>query len=296
MALFPGALPAAGTASASDTLATAGHTSLHNTGADESRALGTKIGTGSSPPSSGTLLRGTGPGTSAWADADLTTDVTGVLPQANGGTGQTGSTGTGVVVYQTSPTLITPTVSDFTNANHTHQNTAGGGTLTGAALQPNTVGFSKLALGTVVQVVNTNSSTVATGTTTIPADNTIPQNTEGDQYITLSITPKVLTNVLVVEACVLVSHSAAVSIIGALFQDATASAVGVGTIRNSAAGEYNHMTVKAVLAAGTISSTTLKLRIGGDGAGTTTFNGSGGSQLFGGIASLSTITITEYNA
>lgn len=87
MALFPGALPVAGTASASDTLAAAGHTSLHNTDRDEIRAVATKIGTGSSTSTSGTVLRGTGAGTSAWGQVALSTDVTGTLPVANGGTG-----------------------------------------------------------------------------------------------------------------------------------------------------------------------------------------------------------------
>lgn len=147
MSLYPGALPAAGSAVASDTLAAAGHTSLHNTGADESRAIATKIGTGSSTPTSGMLLRGTGVGTSSWAQATLTTDVTGTLPQANGGTGTTLATGTGKAVYDTSPTIsgasltssptiTTPTIGDFTNSTHTHANNAGGGTL-GAAAVPN---------------------------------------------------------------------------------------------------------------------------------------------------------------
>lgn len=39
---------------------------------------------------------------------DLTTDVTGTLPVANGGTGVTTSTGTGATVRATSPTLVTP--------------------------------------------------------------------------------------------------------------------------------------------------------------------------------------------
>lgn len=41
---------------------------------------------------------------------DLTTAVTGTLPVANGGTGVTTSTGTGAVVLDTSPTLVTPTL------------------------------------------------------------------------------------------------------------------------------------------------------------------------------------------
>ena len=41
----------------------------------------------------------------------LTTDVTGTLPVANGGTGATTSTGSGSVVLATSPTLATPTLT-----------------------------------------------------------------------------------------------------------------------------------------------------------------------------------------
>ena len=47
---------------------------------------------------------------SVLAQVALTTDVTGTLPVANGGTGTTTSTGTGNVVLSTSPTITTPTV------------------------------------------------------------------------------------------------------------------------------------------------------------------------------------------
>lgn len=43
-------------------------------------------------------------------NVSLTTEVTGTLPVANGGTGVTSSTGTGSVVLSTSPTLTTPTL------------------------------------------------------------------------------------------------------------------------------------------------------------------------------------------
>ena len=49
-------------------------------------ALETKIGIDASTPTNNKVLRGTGTGTSSWAQAVLTTDVTGVLPVANGGT------------------------------------------------------------------------------------------------------------------------------------------------------------------------------------------------------------------
>lgn len=38
-------------------------------------------------------------------------------------------TGTGLLVFGTSPTIVTPTIASFTNATHNHQDAAGGGTL-----------------------------------------------------------------------------------------------------------------------------------------------------------------------
>jgi len=63
---------------------------------------------------------------SGWISQVLaTTDLTDV----------TSHTGTGTVaVFQASPNLTTPTIGDFSNANHNHTNTAGGGTLTHAAI------------------------------------------------------------------------------------------------------------------------------------------------------------------
>jgi len=47
----------------------------------------------------------------------LTTQVTGTLPVANGGTGVTTSTGTGATVLSTSPTLTTPLLGTPTSGN-----------------------------------------------------------------------------------------------------------------------------------------------------------------------------------
>jgi hypothetical protein len=49
----------------------------------------------------------------------LTTDVTGVLPVANGGTGVTTITGTGNVVFSTGPTIASPTISSPTISSPT---------------------------------------------------------------------------------------------------------------------------------------------------------------------------------
>lgn len=195
------------------------------------------------------------------------------------------------------PTLNTDAISEFTGA--------AGVTIDGVLLKDSkvngsyitdsTVGNTQLALGVSVQTVYTISSAVATGTTTIPNDDTIPQNTEGTEFMTLAITPKSTTNILVIEVTAMLSHSAAVGVIGAIFQDSTASALAADPVRNTAAGEGNTLTVRHVMVAGTTSATTFKFRAGGDGAGTLTFNGDGGARKFGAITK-SSIKITEYKA
>lgn len=55
-----------------------------------------------------TVLHGNASGAPSFAAVALTTDVTGTLPVANGGTGVTSSTGTGAVVLGTTPTLTAP--------------------------------------------------------------------------------------------------------------------------------------------------------------------------------------------
>lgn len=57
-------------------------------------------------------------------------------------------TGTGLAVFGTSPTIVTPTIASFTNATHTHQNATGGGTLDASAIAAGTVATARLGSGT----------------------------------------------------------------------------------------------------------------------------------------------------
>lgn len=59
-------------------------------------------------------------------------------------------TGTGSAVFGSSPTIVTPTIASFTNAQHNHTNAAGGGQLTDAALS-GAVGVTKGGTGTTTQ-------------------------------------------------------------------------------------------------------------------------------------------------
>lgn len=93
------------------------HASIHDNANDAIKAIEAKVGTGASTPSAGKVFRGTSAGVSSWGALDLTTDVTGTLPVANGGTGVTSKTGTSLLVLNTSPTLVTPFINSITGSN-----------------------------------------------------------------------------------------------------------------------------------------------------------------------------------
>lgn len=174
MSVFPGATPPIGTAVASDTTAIAGHTAIHNNDRNEIRALASKMGTGASTPISGLFLRGTDVGTSAWAQVILTSDVSGVLPIANGGTGQNSLTSlplvspliTGGGSWSGSPTLIAPVIADLTNVGHTHASASQGGQLNGAnALSAGSVNFANLLVTIFTDQVQTQVNAGTAGGT-----------------------------------------------------------------------------------------------------------------------------------
>lgn len=147
----------------------------------------------------------------------------------------------------------------------------------------------------VRQVVSTIDGSVDTTTTTIPKDDTIPQNTEGKEFMTASITPGNSNNTLIIDVTVNGSYSGTDgnSMIAALFQDSTANALAAANQGIFGSGNNGGtITFRYVMTAGTTSSTTFKVRAGMGSAGTFTFNGEGGSRILGGVMA-SSIVITE---
>jgi hypothetical protein len=176
------------------------------------------------------------------------------------------------------------------------------GDLSGTAASPQiasgAVGSPELAAGAVVQVVNAQFSAVATGTTTMPFDDTIPQSSEGDQYMTLAITPKSATNILVIHVSAMLANSAGAGnpMSMALFQDSTANALAANaSILVNTNVPAPPITLTYSMTAGTTSSTTFKVRAGLNAGSTTTFNGYNTGRLFGAIPKSSMI-VWEYKA
>jgi hypothetical protein len=152
---------------------------------------------------------------------------------------------------------------------------------------------SGVAYGTVLQVQNSSTSSVITGTATIPFDDTIPQNTEGFQILSVSITPKSATNKLKISINTFVCNSNASSNTHqmALFQDSNANAI-AATCQSNGAGFMTQINLIHYMTAGTTSSTTFNVRVGNNAAGTTTVNGQSSARLYGGVG-MSSITVEE---
>lgn len=148
----------------------------------------------------------------------------------------------------------------------------------------------------IAQIVTFQTGTVATGSTQIPADDTIPQQSEGDQYMSLSITPRNAASTLEIDV---VFYSAITTTSGlittaALFKDSGANAIAAGVHYGNGSSNYDGpIIIRHMVTAGSTSAQTFKIRAGVNTTGTLTFNGHLGAQFYGGVMA-SRMTIKEY--
>jgi len=135
--------------------------------------------------SSGSLTLG-----GALSGVSLTSQVTGTLPVANGGTGVTTSTGTGSVVLSTSPTLTTPALGTPSSVTLTNA--------TGLPIDAGTTGTLPISRGgtgaTSTQFVNL--ATNVTGTLPVANGGTGVTSSTGSGSVVLSTSPTLTTPVL----------------------------------------------------------------------------------------------------
>jgi hypothetical protein len=156
--------------------------------------------------------------------------------------------------------------------------------------------------GIVEQRVNASTGALVTCTTLLPFDDTIPQKTEGDEVITVTITPTSAANTLVIEfegqmGAYNGSNSYETAV--ALFQDATTNALAAGfgpSVTTGAVGVIGNSVLTHTMVAGTTSATTFKIRSGPNiNTYPVYFNGQNTNRKFAGL-SATTLSVTEYAA
>lgn len=149
--------------------------------------------------------------------------------------------------------------------------------------------------GKILQVVSNTNNSYSSSSSTVPADNSIPQNTEGFEVVTVSITPSSASNKLLIILNSFATSSGSGSILcTSLFQDTTASALKSVAVTAGAGGWMVHNSFNHYMTAGTTSATTFKMRLGGH-IGTTYINGNTGARLYNGKSNCS-ITVMEIQA
>ena len=191
-------------------------------------------------------------------------------------------------------------------------NASGTGTLTIAA--PNTNSNYTLTLptntgtlistktaGTVLQVVSTSDNTYRSTSATIPRDTSIPQITEGAQFLSLTITPQSATSYLLFhfEAYFQELTNSGDSAVFPLFKGSNANAIGgwYGEISSNLLDNMNAIFGHLWYANDTTSPTTYQVRYGAD-SGTLQTLGNEiffASNQYGGIIS-NKLTVMEIAA
>ena len=153
-------------------------------------------------------------------------------------------------------------------------------------------GSGQLTFGGMVQSAYAENRSHQDITATFPKDDTIPQQTEGTEVVTVTITPKSSTNILEITGYIVAQASAQQYHALALFQDSTADALEAVCFAEAGSNFGHVIPIHHRMTAGTTSATTFKLRAG-PAAGNLYLNGPSTGRALGGTAK-SFIEVKEY--
>ncbi|TCL70657.1 hypothetical protein [Rhizobium sp. BK251] len=140
-----------------------------------------------------------------------------------------------------------------------------------------------LPAGAVVDSITGSYTANTTLTTQIPADNTIPQIGEGTQLISVSITPKTITNKIRIRYDGWGSVAAATNIISAIF-NGNANAIHAAMVVGAAASARIPVCGSVEYTPGVLTAQTISLRVGPSSAVNISMNGDVATPLFGGVS------------
>jgi len=166
-------------------------------------------------------------------------------------------------------------------------NQAAGKVLTSDA---NGTGSWQTAAGKVVQMVYFQTGEYASGPILMSYKNSIPLNSEGNEFMSLTITPTSAESILEITVVANATSNDNTPTM-ALFQDNQVQAI-AATYFVGFAQWITPMTINHFMQAGTTSPTTFRVRMG-SANGWTYFNGQAGGRMLGGVYS-SSVSIKEY--
>ncbi len=173
-------------------------------------------------------------------------------------------------------------------------------TITGDMIADNTVTTANLVDASsyenlVVQVVNFQTGAYDSGSTAMPYDDSKPEITEGNEFLTLAITPTSASNKLLIEVNITLGHSTdARTLIAALFETTTDATYALAVVSDwkDRHEDLLQLSLRHYMTAPGTSEYTFRVRAGTPQTGNTEMNGTDGSRMFGG-ACISSITLTE---
>lgn len=147
--------------------------------------------------------------------------------------------------------------------------------------------------GTIAQVVRDVETVYTTCGTIMPVDDTIPQSAEGDEILSVSITPTNAASTLLITVDLNVQLAIASGLFAsAVFVDSVANAIAgrVGTSPTTGRVETSNYTHS--LSAGSTTARTYKVRAGSATATDLKINGDDATRLLGGVMS-SSLSVVE---
>jgi hypothetical protein len=195
------------------------------------------------------------------------------------------------------PTVISGTtgVSQVENNSITNEDITSG--IDAGKLTAGTLPIARLQNGATLQTVYAQTTNLIEIAGVIPPDNTKPQNTEGNEVLTATITPSSATSKILIQAGITGTlGNAAGTITIAFFRDNIADALASAWVSTSTGyGLIIPLTYQD--SPSSTSAITYKVRLGypGSGAGIYVNRGSGGAAVYGGTMT-SWMTLTEIKA